>query len=84
MDLVNALGIAAGTLTTASFVPQVLKAFRSKSTKDISLGMLIILVTGVVLWIGYGFLSKSMPVMLANSSTLVLVTILIVLKLKCK
>jgi MtN3 and saliva related transmembrane protein len=82
MNLMDLLGIIAGMLTTASFVPQVLQTHRSKSAKDVSLGMLVVLVAGVSLWIVYGILVWSLPVILANSCTFVLVTVLIALKVK--
>ena len=82
MDLLNTLGIAAGALTTASFVPQVFKTYRSKSAKDISLVMFVVLGTGVSLWIVYGVLANAWPVILANSCTLLLVIAQAILKIK--
>lgn len=84
MDLANILGMAAGTLTTASFVPQVVKIYKSKSSKDVSMGMFIVLGIGVGLWVTYGLLVGSLPVILANSCTLGLVIVLIFLKLRYK
>ena len=82
MDIANILGMAAGTLTTASFVPQVFKLYKSKSSKDVSMTMFITLGTGVSLWVAYGLLVCSLPVILANSCTLGLVLVLIFLKLR--
>ena len=82
MDLPNMLGMAAGALTTASFVPQVLKTYKSKSAKDVSFWMFAVLGTGVFLWIMFGLLTCSMPVILANSCTFVLVLIMVILKIK--
>ena len=84
MDLANILGMSAGALTTASFVPQVVKIYKSKSSKDVSMGMFIVLGAGVGLWVSYGLLVRSLPVILANSCTLSLVIILIFLKLRYK
>ena len=76
------LGILAGSLTTGSFLPQVIKAHQSHHTKDLSLSMFVILVFGVVLWIFYGVLIGSLPVILANSATLCLAVYLLYLKVK--
>ena len=82
MDIINTIGIAAGALTTVSFVPQVVKTYKTRSTKDIASGMFVVLGAGVVLWIVYGVMVNSLPVILANSCTLVLVAALIALKIK--
>jgi MtN3 and saliva related transmembrane protein len=82
MDLPNILGMAAGALTTASFVPQVLKTYRSKSAKDVSFWMFAVLGTGVFLWIIFGLFTRSIPVILANSCTFILVLIMVILKIK--
>lgn len=76
----NALGIAAGTLTTAALVPQVLKTWRSRSADDLSLGMLLIFSLGVALWAVYGVLVGAMPVIVSNAVTLVLSLSMLVMK----
>jgi MtN3 and saliva related transmembrane protein len=81
-ELVGALGIFAGLLTTASFLPQVIKAWRSRSTRDISLGMIATFCTGVFLWIVYGFLVGDFPVIAANVATFLLAAAILVLKLR--
>lgn len=82
MDGVMVLGLAAGTLTTAAFVPQLAKAWRSKSTGDLSWGMLITFSTGVLLWLIYGVWIDSLPVILANAVTLLLQAGIVSLKIK--
>ncbi len=82
MSLLDIIGIAAGTLTTLSFLPQVIKAWRSKSVKDISLGMYAIFSLGLALWIMYGVIVRSIPIIAANSATLGLAGVIIFLKLK--
>jgi len=74
------LGFAAGTLTTFSFVPQVHKAWRSRSCNDLSLGMLLAFGTGVLLWLIYGLLLWASPIIWANAITLALIVVLLVLK----
>ena len=80
MDIAFFMGIDAGTFTTLSFLPQVIKTHRTKHTKDISLGMLVLLAFGISLWTVYGVLIKEMPIILANALTLVLVTYILVMK----
>ena len=82
MDAYNLVGLAAGTLTTIAFVPQVLKTWRTKSGEDISLGMFLLFSTGVLLWLLYGLAIGSLPVILANAVTLLLSLAVLVLKLR--
>ena len=70
MDGVTTLGLTAGTLTTIAFIPQIVKARQSKSTGDLSWGMVTIFSTGVLLWLIYGIWIDSLPVILANAVTL--------------
>lgn len=83
MDLVEAIGYMAAIITTAGFVPQTVKAIKTRQTKDISLWMYIILLVGVVLWLLYGIFTNSWPIILANSVTILLVIPVLVLKIKC-
>ena len=76
------LGLAAAGLTTFSFLPQVIKAFRTKHTKDLSLPMLIMLVAGVALWMIYGFIISNIPLILANTISLIGMVVLLILKVK--
>jgi len=64
------IGSVAGMLTTASFVPQVVKTWRSRSTRDISLAMWLMFSLGVALWVAFGVLTRSWPIMVANLVTL--------------
>lgn len=82
MDAHTLLGTAAGTLTTLAFLPQVIKAWRTRSTHDISLGMFLLFSTGLVLWLMYGALIGSWPIIIANTVTLVLALVIVVLKLR--
>ena len=76
------LGLTAGTLTTIAFIPQIAKAWLSKSTGDLSWGMVIIFSTGVLLWLIYGIWIDSLPVILANAVTLLFQAGIIALKMK--
>ena len=82
MDPITALGLLAGTLTTIAFVPQLTKTWKTKSAEDISFGMFAIFCAGVLLWLLYGVLIGALPVILANSVTLVLAGAILVLKLR--
>ncbi len=66
------LGYMAGFLTTVAFVPQVLHVFRTRSTKDVSLGMFLLFSSGVALWLVYGVWISSWPVIWTNVVTLAL------------
>lgn len=83
-DLVSAdlLGLVAGTLTTIAFVPQVVKLWRSRSTRDISLGMFVTFSIGVALWLLYGLAIHAWPIVLANAVTLLLALTILILKLR--
>jgi MtN3 and saliva related transmembrane protein len=70
--LITAIGFAAAFLTTIAFVPQAVKSWRSRSTRDVSLGMALILVAGIVLWLAYGILRADLPIIAANGVTLLL------------
>ena len=84
MDTALILGYFAGALTTISFVPQVIKIWKTKSTKDISLITFIAFCLGVFLWMLYGIILHSLPVIIANSIGLVLGLIILILKIKYK
>jgi MtN3 and saliva related transmembrane protein len=82
MDVATIIGLVAGTLTTISFVPQLIKAWQTKSTTDISMAMYLIICTGIFLWLVYGILISSLPVILANGVTLTIALLILLLKLR--
>lgn len=82
MDAVTALGLAAGSLTTLSFAPQVLRAWRTRSTEDLSLAMLLVLLAGVLLWLAYGVVRGDLAIIAANAVTAALVGLILSLKKK--
>lgn len=81
-DPVTALGFLAGVFTTVAFVPQLVRASRSRSTKDLSLPMFLIFTAGVLLWLLYGIAIRSAPVVAANGVTLVLAGAILALKIR--
>ena len=84
MDMVSGLGFVAALMTTHGFLPQVFKTWKTRSTKDISLGMFVVLVVGIILWITYGVLRDDLPLIIGNSITLFLVSIILFFKLRYK
>lgn len=76
------IGIAAAILTTSAFAPQAIQAWRSRSTRDVSLAMFSLMVSGIVLWLIYGLLINDLPLILANAVTLVLAGSILVAKLR--
>jgi MtN3 and saliva related transmembrane protein len=82
MSALTLLGLAAACCTTLAFVPQVMKAWKSRSTADISLGMFLIMCVGIVLWLVYGAIRGDIPLVVANTVTLVLAGLILLLKLR--
>jgi MtN3 and saliva related transmembrane protein len=76
------IGGIAAALTTCSFIPQVWRVSRTKHTKDISLLMYTLFTLGVALWLAYGVLLGSWPIIIANGITLLLAGTVLVLKLR--
>ena len=79
---VEALGFAAAFLTTLCWVPQAWRTIRTRDTRAISLWTQALLASGVVLWLVYGLQIGSLPVVAANAITLVLVSVILVMKLR--
>lgn len=82
MNGVDILGLAAGTLTTLAFIPQAVRTYKTRHTDDISPVMLVLFIAGIVLWIVYGVLLRSVPVIAANSITLVFILFILAIKLQ--
>jgi len=84
MHVTELIGLVAATLTTAGFLPQVYKTWKYKSTRDISLVMYLVLLTGTLLWLLYGIRINSIPIMLANAITAFLLFLMLLMKIKYK
>jgi len=82
MDPIILVGYIAGTLTTISFVPQVIRAWKLKETRDLSLSMLLLFALGVLLWTFYGVWIGSMPIIAANVITFILILVLLWMKIR--
>ncbi len=68
--LVDLLGFAGASCTTVSFIPQVLKIRRTRSAEDISAGMYLLFILGLALWLAYGVMIGSWPILIANTLTI--------------
>ena len=84
MDIVNATGIVAGVFTASSMLPQLVKIIKEKKVEDVSLWMLIILLSGISLWIIYGFMKKDAPIICTNIFSLLVNIATMILRIKYK
>ena len=76
------MGLLAAFCSTAAFLPQVVKTWRTRSTKDISIVMFMVLVIGILLWLAYGIMIQDIPLIVANSVTLLFAGTILFFKLK--
>ena len=79
---IDAIGSVAAVLTTASFIPQAWHSFKTRDVSGVSLGMYSVFTLGVALWLLYGVLLQSWPLMIANSITLLLAAAILGMKLR--
>jgi len=84
MFFIDILGYLAGTLVVISLLPQTIKSWKTKSTKDLSLSRYIIYIAGLILWITYAIIIKNKPVAVMNGMGLFLAGSILYLKLKYK
>lgn len=84
MILITFFGLLAGTFTTISFLPQAVKSWKLKETKDISFPMLFTLLLGISFWLIYGIGIGDFPLMISNTITLLIISIVMGLKIKYK
>ena len=78
------IGFFAAFCTTVAFLPQAIKVYKSKSTKDISLYMFLIFTIGVLSWLIYGIIISDLPIIFANVVTLILSFFILIYKIKYK
>ncbi len=79
---IKLIGFAAATCTTVAYAPQFIKVWKTRSARDISLGMFLVMVLGLALWLIYGMLSGDAPLVAANAVTMVLAGGILFMKLK--
>ncbi len=82
MTTTTLVGLVAAFCTTIAFVPQVVRTWKSRSAKDISLGMFVFYATGIFAWLVYGVLLGDLPLIASNGVTFVLSLIMLGLKLR--
>lgn len=72
MEGIEILGMTAGTISSITFLPQVIKTWQTKSTGDISLWMFLLVTLSVILWLIYGIYKMSIPIIYTNSAVLLM------------
>ena len=82
IDLANVVGYAAAVLTTVAVFPQVWKSWRTRDLSGVSLTMYGLFTAGVALWLAYGVLVGSWPIIIANGVTLTLASVVLILKVR--
>nr|WP_315031148.1 SemiSWEET transporter [uncultured Chryseobacterium sp.] len=78
----NIIGLIAGGLTSISMIPQLMKVIREKNVEDISLLMLLVLISGLSFWVGYGFMKGELPIIFSNSFAVIVNISLLVCYIK--
>jgi MtN3 and saliva related transmembrane protein len=84
MDAITVIGLIAALFTTVSLFPQLIKIYKTKSTRDISIGMFTLFCGGVFLWFIYGVLVNDFPIIIANSLAFIQAVVILILKVKYK
>ena len=80
--IVNTIGVVAGLCSMASFIPQIVKILRERNASGVSLHMYAVTIVGFICWTAFGWLTNSWPVAAANAVCLILVTTILVLRLR--
>ena len=84
MNEIQLLGLSAGTITSVTFFPQVIQIWKTKSAKDLSMPMLLLLLLGTSMWLSYGLFIKDAAIIYTNSMVLVMAFVMLFFKLKFK
>lgn len=82
MSPASIIGFLSAFCTTAAFIPQAYKVYKTRHTRDISLGMFLLLTIGIAGWLVYGLMISSMPIILSNIVSLLLAAYILIMKLK--
>ena len=82
MNYITIIGLVAATCTTIAFFPQILQVYHTKQTRDLSLPTFIFRTTGIFIWLIYGILLGSLPIILANSIALIGCLYIVIMKIK--
>ncbi len=75
------IGYIAACMTTSAFIPQAWMTWKRKHAEGVSLGMYVILVSGIILWLAYGVLLHAWPIIIANAITLMLALFILTMKI---
>ena len=78
------LGLTAAALTTFAYLPQSVKTIRTKHTKDLSLLTIVMLEIGLICWLIYGLMIVSIPIIAANTLSILLMTVILIMKIRYK
>lgn len=84
MNWIKIIGLVAGLCTATSLLPQVIKTFKEKKAEQVSLFMLIVLLSGQILWLVYGVAKSDIPIIATNGFSLLVDILMIVLRVKFK
>jgi MtN3 and saliva related transmembrane protein len=84
MNAITVTGIIAGTFTSLSMLPQLVKIIREKKAENISLSAFLVLLTGLALWVVYGFLKTDWPLIITNVVALLINLTMILLSVRYK
>jgi len=84
METTQWIGIVAGVLTASSMLPQLIKVVKKKEAEDISLVMLVVLMSGIAMWIVYGIFRDDWPIIITNSFSLLVNILLTFFRVKYK
>lgn len=84
MTAIEILGLTAGTITSITFLPQVIRVWKTRSAKDLSLNMLLLLILGVAMWLIYGIILRDTAIIYTNSMVLAMGLLMLYFKLKFK
>jgi len=82
LSLEESLGFVAGALVTCSLIPQLIRVFRLRSAREISMLFTTLLLLGLILWLAYGVFFRLIPVILWNAVGIILAAVLLYAKLK--
>jgi MtN3 and saliva related transmembrane protein len=76
------IGLGAGFLTTAAFVPQAWRIWKTRCARDLSLPTFVAFTAGVALWLAYGILKQEPAIVVWNAATLVIAAVIVAMKLR--
>jgi len=84
MQIAQIIGLIAGTITSITFLPQLIRIWKTRSAKDLSMLMMLMLIVGTSLWLSYGLMIKDAAIIYTNSMVLVMSLVMMFFKLKYK